>query len=104
MSYQMIELVKQLWAGELPLKRTFWDYAVLYGLSLNLVTHFVFFTLLVNDANTVLVALAFALPIPYNFFVVVAVWQSAERYPGPKKWAELARVGTVFWMVALTLV
>jgi len=33
----------------------------------------------------------------------VAVWQSAERYPGPKKWAELARVGTVFWMVALTL-
>ena len=99
----MIELVKQLWAGELPLKRTFWDYAVLYGLSLNLVTHLVFFTLLVNDANTALVALAFALPIPYNLFVVVAVWRSAERYPGPKKWAELACVGTVIWMIVLTL-
>ena len=99
----MMELVKRLWAGDLPLRRAFWDYAVFYGLLVNLVTDVAFFSLLMNDANLVLVALAFAIPIPYNVLVVVAVWRSAARYLGPKKWAELARVGIVVWMVALTL-
>jgi hypothetical protein len=63
----------------------------------------VVFLLLVNDANMAWVALAFAIPIPYNLFVVVAVWRSAGRYPGPQKWADFARIGAVFWMIGLTL-
>ena len=99
----MIELVKRLWAGDVPLRQTFWDFAVIYGLIVNLITHSVFFALLINDASLVLVGLAFALPIPYNVLVVVAVWRSAGRYQCPKKWAELARIGTVIWMIVLTL-
>ena len=41
-------------------------------------------------------------PVPYNIFMVVAVWRSADRYRGAKTWAELARVSTVIWMLALT--
>ncbi len=96
--------VKQLWTGEIPLDRAFWLYAVVYGLLLNLVTHMAFFALLLNDANLVPVVLAFASSVPYNIFMVVAVWRSADRYRGPKRWAELARVGTVIWMLALTAV
>jgi hypothetical protein len=96
-------LVKRLWAGDLPLRQAFWDYAVFWGLLLNLATHAVFFALLLNNANSALVALAFALPIPYNLLAVVAVWRSAGRYSGSKKWADLARVATVFWMTGLTL-
>ena len=98
------KFVKQLWTGEFPLGRAFWYYAVGYGLLLNLVTALAFFALLQNDANMVLVVLAFASPVPYNIFMVVAVWRSADRYRGPKTWAELARASTVIWMLALTAV
>ncbi len=100
--HRTIKLVKCLWAGELLLRQGFWQFAVGYGLLINLVTSLAFLALLINDANIALVALAFALPIPYNFVMVVAVWRSADRYRGPKTWAELARVGTVIWMLALT--
>ncbi len=101
--HRTIKPVKCLWAGELPLRQAFWQYAVGYGLLINLVTSLAFLALLINDANIALVALAFALPIPYNFVMVVAVWRSADRYSGPKTWADLARIGIVIWMVGLTI-
>ena len=96
-------LVKRLWAGDLPLRQLIWEYAVFYGLLINVLTDVLFYALLVNDANSVLVVLAFALPIPYNIFVIVAVWRSAGRYPGQERSRDLARLGTVVWMVVLTL-
>ncbi len=101
-NYAMMQLIKQLWAGDIPLDQAFWRYTVVYGLLLNLVTHVLFFALLVRDVNTVLVVLAFALPIPYNLLMIVVVWRSADRYQGPKSWAELARIAAVIWMIALT--
>ena len=99
----MAGFVKRLWAGDLPLPQAIWEYAVFYGLLINVLTDVLFYALLINDANSVLVVLAFALPIPYNIFVIVAVWRSAGRYPGPEKLRDLARLGTVVWMVVLTL-
>ena len=96
-------LAKALWEGRCPLEETFWWYGVAYGFLLNFFTSLLFFLLLVNDANMAWVALAFAIPIPYNLFVVVAVWRSAGRYPGPQKWADFARIGAVYWMIGLTL-
>lgn len=101
--HRTIKLFKRLWVGELPLRQAFWQYAVGYGLLINLVTSLAFLALLTNDANIALVALAFALPIPYNFVMAVAVWRSADQYSGPKTWAELARIGIVIWMVGLTI-
>lgn len=98
----MTRLVKQLWAGEIPLGQAFWRYAVVYGLLINSVAHGLFFALLVKDAALVPVAIAFALPIPYNLLAAVAVWRSADRYQGPKTRAELARIAAVIWMIALT--
>ncbi len=100
--HRTIKLVKCLWAGELPLRQAFWEYAVGYASLLNLVTSLAFLALLLNDANPALIILAFVSPIPFNCFVVVAVWRSAGRYRGPKSWADLARVGAVIWMVFLT--
>ena len=100
---KMAKLFKRLWAGQLPLEQAFWHYAVCYGLLINLVASLAFLVLIARDGNMALVALAFALPLPYNVVVTVAVWRSANYYPGPKKWADMARVGTVIWMVALTL-
>ena len=98
----MIDLAKVLWAGKLPLKEAVWVYAVAYGLLINLITSLLFLGLLVNDVAPMFLVLVFVLPIPFNFLVVVAVWRSADRYQGPKEWADLARVGTVIWMLVLT--
>ena len=99
----MISLCKELWAGRRPLGEAVWLYAFGYGLLLNLITSVMFFALFVNETNLALVVLIFLAPIPYNFFVVVAVWRSAGRYEGPQKWADLARIGTVIWMLGLTM-
>jgi hypothetical protein len=99
----MRKLVAHLWAGEAPLKQAFWQYAVGYGLLLNLITTLAFLALIARDANTALIVLAFALPVPYNVLAVVAVWRSANRYPGSKTWADLACIGTVIWMIVLTI-
>ena len=99
----MTRLVKQLWAGEIPLDQAFWRYAVVYGLLVNLATHALFFALLSRDASMVPIAIAFALPIPYNLLAAVAVWRSADRYQGSKTQAELARYAAVIWMIALTV-
>ena len=98
----MVELAKNLWNGRLPLKQAFWLYAVVYGLLVNLLTSLLFLGLLVNDVAPVFLIATFFSPVPFNFFVAVAVWRSADLYQGSKKWADLARVVTVFWMLVLT--
>ena len=100
----MTRLVKLLWNGDLPLREAFWQYAVFYGFLVNVLTDILFYALLVKDADAALLILAFVIPIPYNILVVVAVWRSAGRYPGPTKWIDIARVGTVIWIAFLTLV
>ncbi len=99
----MTRLVKQLWAGEVPLGSAFWRFAVFYGLLINAVTTGLLLVLLAKGAHLAFVAVAFILPLPYNAFALVAVWRSAERYEGPSTHAELARIVTVIWMIALTV-
>ena len=99
----MKRLATQLWAGEISLRQAFWTYAVFGGLLVNLITHLLLLILIVRDASMVFVAFAFALPIPYNVFVAVAVWRSAGRYEGPKNHAELARIATIILMIGMTV-
>jgi hypothetical protein len=96
----MTERVRRLWAGEVPLARTFWEYAIVYGLLVNLLATIASFALLTEDASGVSALVLFLLPVPYNVLVMVAVWRSAARYPGPPVWADLARAAVVVWTLA----
>lgn len=98
----MKERIEALWLGRVPLDIAFWRFAVLYGLILNAATSALFMALLVSEAGNALLTAAFILPIPYNILIVVAVWRSAGRYEGPRKWVDWARFATVLWMVVLT--
>lgn len=98
----MRALIVRLWLGEVPLAEAFWHYAVGYGLLLNLATSMLFLGLVLNEASAVLLVPAYLIPAPYNLLVTVAVWRGADRYPGPRKWAELARAATVIAMILLT--
>jgi hypothetical protein len=93
-------LIARLWAGEVPLARVFWSYAMIGGTALNAAATLLAMALLAADAPALLALAAFALPIPYNLFVLVAVWRSASAYQGPRLLADLARVASVIWAVA----
>jgi hypothetical protein len=98
----MKERIETLWLGHVPLDIAFWRFAVIYGLVLNAATSMLFMGLLVSDAGYAMLTAAFLLPIPYNLFMIVAVWRSAGRYEGPRKWVDWARFASVLWMVVLT--
>lgn len=91
----MKRAIVRLWRGEVPLAEAFWSYAILGGLALNVTATFAMFLLLKVD-NAAAVAV-FLLPVPYNLFMLGAVWRSAERYTGPPAWAQAARIAIVVW-------
>lgn len=100
----MPTLIARLWAGEVPLARVFWSYAMIGGTALNLAATLLAMALLAADAPALLALAAFALPIPFNLFVLVAVWRSASAYQGPRLLADLARVTSLIWAVAASTV
>lgn len=91
----MKRAIVRLWRGEVPLAEAFWSYAIVGGLALNAATTFAMFLLLKFD-NVAAIAV-FLLAVPYNLFMLGAVWRSAERYTGPPARAQAARVAIVVW-------
>lgn len=93
----MIGHIKRLWRGDVALARIFWAYAILYGTLLNIGTTIATLAAVAANAPAWLAVMIFLLPVPYNIFIVVAVWRSARRYPGRPEWSLLARVGVIVW-------
>ena len=99
----MIDQVRRLWCGEESLARAFWEYAILYGTLANLLATAGMFAAVASGLSALLAVAIHLLPIPYNIFVVVAVWRSAQRYPGQQEWSLLARIGVVVWALIATI-
>jgi hypothetical protein len=88
-------MISDLWHGRLPLAKTFWEFAVIYGVVLNILGTAGSVVSYSVQAPGWLTILLFALPILYYFFVAVAVWRSAAAYRGSQIWPELARGAVV---------
>jgi hypothetical protein len=95
--------LRRLWGGEVPLARAFWYYAMMGGTALNAMTTLLAMALLAMDAPAALAVIVFALPIPYNLLVLVAVWRSAGAYQGLSIWADFARGAIVVWTAVAIL-
>jgi hypothetical protein len=93
-------ILRRLWAGKVPLARVFWYYAMVGGSTLNVAATLAVLALLAMDAPGMTAVIAHALPIPYNLLMLVAVWQSAGTYAGPRLWADLARLTIIVWTIA----
>jgi len=87
-------LVTALWRGEVPLWKTFWEYAVVYGFFVNTVATIV--SLMLFSADEALWGLiVHFLPTPYNVLMLTAVWRAAGKYSGRTEWATAARIAAV---------
>ena len=66
----------RLWRGELPLESAFWNWAVLGGLIVNVVSSVLFLFLLTAEQPIVALLVGYGLSIPYNILATVGVWRS----------------------------
>lgn len=89
------------WRGDVPLQRLFWRDMLLVGSAVNVATTLVaLFVWALGGLTAAGFAIHFS-PLPYNAFLLFAVWRSAERAPEPG--ASAARVAATLWMVAATV-
>lgn len=86
----MKNLVRDLWAGDVPLAPAFWEYGVLYAILLGAASTMGSLALWSLD-QMVLGFIVHILPTPYAILTLVAVWRSAGKYRGDPKWAGAAR-------------
>lgn len=84
------------WRGHVPMQALFWRDMVLVGTLINLLATGVALALAASDLPIALAAAVHFAPLPFNLFLVAAVW----RLPGSGayRWASLA------WLVVVTLV
>ena len=99
----MVTLVRQLWAGGVPLARSFWEFSVLYGLALNVAATVAAMAMLSAGWPGWLALILYLLPAPYTILTLVAVLRSAARHPGRRFWADLARPAAVLWTLLMIL-
>jgi hypothetical protein len=98
----MTNWVTRLWKGEMGLGRSFWEFGVLYGTLIHLVSTGLAFAMIAADLPAWLAVVIFFLPAPYTVLIVVAVWRSADRYQGPAERVPLARIAVVIWALLVT--
>lgn len=95
--------VRRLWSGELPLDNAFWGWAVIGGITVNLLTSLGFLILLTMDLLLAAYFVGYGLSLPYNLVVTVGVWRAAGRAVGEPRKASTYRIVTVVGMALLSV-
>lgn len=98
----MTSFLQSRWLGEVPLETVFWRDMLLVGSLLNMAAAAAAYAMIAADYPGLLAMLVFVLPLPWNLFLLVAVWQSADRDGGAA--ALTAKVISVIWLVAMFVV
>jgi hypothetical protein len=86
---------RQLWLGNPPLSRIFWQDMMVGGTLINVLAMVAAFLLFGLDAPTWIAGTVFFSPVPYNLLLLIAVWRSSAR--DPSEWAWPARIAAVVW-------
>ncbi len=85
------------WHGEAPLATVFWRDMIITGTLINVVATLAMMALLAAKAPIIVALAVFFAPLPWNFFLVIAVWRSAKHVAEPLKLA--AQMGSAIWLI-----
>ena len=69
------------WDGRVPLTALLWQDMLGVGTFVNLAASVVAFAALINEAPTVIAVVIQLAPLPFNAFLLGAVWRSPGRNP-----------------------
>ena len=86
------------WQGEVPIDRLFWRDMLLVGTGISIASSVVALILLGLKMPLGLVLAVHFAPVPYNIFLTIAVWRTAEKSGGAK--ASLMVLGSALWLIA----
>ena len=89
------------WLGQVPIDRLFWRDMMLVGTGINVASSAAALILLGLKMPLGLVLAVHFAPVPYNIFLAIAVWRTAEQ-SGAK--ASLMLLGSALWLVATVAV
>ena len=90
------------WRGLVPLDRLFWRDMAIVGTGINLATTAAAILLLGIKLPLAISLALHLLPLPYNLFLFLSVWRTANQQPGPI--ASLAQIFAAIWLILATLV
>ena len=85
------------WRGEVPLRLLLWQDMLGVGTLVNLIATLAAFALVIQDAPSLLAFALHIAPLPYNAFLLAAVWRSPDRNA-------LAVALAAAWFCAMVLV
>jgi hypothetical protein len=107
----LLAKLSALWVGRVPLRTAFWNYAVFWGVLVNLAATLMSMAVLVLAGGgpdpapwvAILSLGLHLLPAPYNLLVLVGVWRSAGSPARSKGETWLARAVIAAWTAVLML-
>jgi hypothetical protein len=94
--------IASLWRGEPRLSTIFWEYTIGWGTLFNLVCTGAALALVLNGYAVIAIIVHFV-AMPFNAFLVVAVFRAAAR-EHTSSLAGFSRVGVVIWFILMLVV
>lgn len=88
------------WRGEIPLSRLFWRDMVLVASAINLATTIAALAVLGMKAPAWAAFAVHFAALPYNLFLFLAVWRTAEKVTPATAW--IAQLGAAAWLILAT--
>ncbi len=89
-----MDLIKELWRGNVPLSRTFWLFG--FGVNLLFTIAFVYLNfqadLLTSKVGAIFYLLLLLFSLIYGPFILIAIWRSANKYQGLQRYAIAAKI------------
>ncbi|MEI9408514.1 hypothetical protein [Mesorhizobium salmacidum] len=92
------DFFRSRWLGEVPVDRLFWRDMMLVGTVINIASSAAALILLGLKMPLGLVLAVHFAPVPYNVFLTLAVWRTAEKAGGAR--ASLFMLGSALWLIA----
>ena len=90
------------WQGAVPLDRLFWRDMIVVGTAISIASSVAALIMLGLKLPLASVLAVHFSPVPYNIFLTLAVWRTAEKAGGAK--ASLMMLGSAFWLILTAVV
>ncbi|UUV18585.1 hypothetical protein NRK67_15025 [Fusobacteria bacterium ZRK30] len=93
----MKNLIRTLWYGDVPLVITYWQFGVIANIFFNIIFAYIghknigFYT----KVGFIFVLILNIFVFIYTIFICVAIWRSANKYEGLKRYAVLAKISVL---------
>jgi cytochrome c oxidase assembly factor CtaG len=98
-----MDLIKDLWHGDVPLVKTYWLFGVAVGILLNVTFIYIEYqpAAFASAFGQVLVLGLAMFVFIYSAFICVAIWRSANKYQGLQRYAILAKIAVIFGVMGM---